>query len=246
MRWKLPGIALGAYALGLIVMAPATLIDARLQRASEGRLRLAEAQGTLWSGSGQIEIRDASRRNGIAKSIAWRMLPAALLRGQLACEIELDQAARRFPVSISPWRAELANADINVPAVALGLAVPEWAPLGLTGEIRIHVANVSVGRGDMKGNVTLQWRAAGSAHSPVSPLGDYEMRLAGEGPAVRATLHTLQGPLQLEGQGSWANGRRPVFVATARMPPEFQQRLAPFLRLFAVERGDGSFELQLK
>ncbi len=246
MRWKLPGIALGAYALGLIVMAPATLIDARLQRASEGRLRLAEAQGTLWSGSGQLEIRDAGRRNGIAKSIAWRVLPATLLRGHLVCEIELDRAARHFPVTLSLSRVRLVNADINVPAAALGLALPKLAPLGLSGEMWIHVADVSAGRGDVRGEVTLQWRAAGSAHSPVSPLGDYELRVAGEGPAVRATLHTLQGPLQLDGQGSWANGRTPVFIATARVPPEFRQRLAPFLRLFAVERGDGSFELQLK
>jgi hypothetical protein len=72
------------------------------------------------------------------------------------------------------------------------------------------------------------------------------VRLEGEGPAVRATLHTLQGPLRLDGKGSRTHGDSPAFLAMARIPPQHQQQLAPLLRLIAVERGDGSFELQLK
>jgi type II secretion system (T2SS) protein F len=45
---------------------------ARLERASDGRLRLAEAQGSLWSGAGWIEIRDADGRAGVARRLAWR------------------------------------------------------------------------------------------------------------------------------------------------------------------------------
>ena len=67
-----------------------------------------------------------------------------------------------------------------------------------------------------------------------------------DGAAVQASLRTLQGPLQLDGQGSWTSGRNPVFQGTARVPPQHQQQLAPLLRLIAVERGEGSFELQLK
>ena len=74
-RWSLLAIGLGAYALALIATAPATLMDAGLQRASDGRLRLAEAQGTLWSGTGQIEIRDTGGRTGVAKNFAWRVAP---------------------------------------------------------------------------------------------------------------------------------------------------------------------------
>jgi general secretion pathway protein N len=245
MHRKLLGLALGAYALGLIATAPATLVDAGLQRASEGRLRLAEAQGTLWSGSGQLEIRDAGGRNGIAKSIAWRMLPASLLRGHLAGEVELDRASKRFPVTISLSRVEIADADINLPAAVLGLAAPKLAPLELTGEMLIHVANFAAGRSEIQGNAVLQWHAAGSALTPVAPLGDYELRIDGEEAVVHASLRTLQGPLQLDGKGSWTYGDKPVILATARIAPQHQQQLAPLLRLIAIERSDGSFELQL-
>ncbi len=238
-------VGLGAYILALIATAPATWVDAGLQRASHGRLRLADAHGTLWSGSGQIEIRDTGGRTGVIKALAWRVVPESLLRGHLVCDVALEQAPRRFPVTISLSRIELANADISLPAAALGLGVPELAPLELSGEVQIQIPHLSIERSGTRGNATLQWRAAGSALSRVSPLGDYELRLEGEGPAVRAVLHTLQGPLQLDGKGTWTHGDRPAFLATARVPPQHQLQLAPLLRLIAVERGDGSFELQL-
>ena len=244
-RWSLLAIGLGAYALALIATAPATLVDAGLQRASHGRLRLAEAQGTLWAGSGQIEIRDAGGRTGVAKALAWRVVPASLLRGHLVCEVGLDPSARRFPVTLSLSRIELANADINLPATVLGLGVPKLAPLGLTGEVLIHVASLSIARDAMEGNATVQWRAAGSTLTPVSPLGDYEVRLDGEGMTIHAFLRTIEGPLQLDGKGSWTQGDSPAFLAMARVPSQHQEQLAPLLRLIAVERGEGRFELQL-
>lgn len=244
-RRSLLAIGLGAYAFALIATAPATLIDAGLQRASHGRLRLAEAHGTLWSGSGQIEIRNTGGRTGVAKRLAWRVAPESLLRGHLICEVELDPSAKRFPVTISLSRIEIANAEISLPAAVLGLGVPKLAPLGLTGEVMLRVASLSIERRQMQGNATLQWRDAGSVLTQISPLGDYELRLDGEGTTVHAYLRTLEGPLRLDGKGSWASGNNPVFLATARIPPQHQQALGPLLRLIAVERDEGRFDLQL-
>ncbi len=244
--WRLLSLGLGAYALALIATAPASLIDAGLQQASEGRLRLAEAHGTLWSGTGQIEMRDRMRRSGIAKSITWQLLPAYMLRGQLRYEVGLDLAARRFPVTISLAGVEVADADIDLPAAALGLAIPKLAPLGLGGDVLLRLARVSFGRNAIQGKATLQWRGAGSAYTRVSPLGDYELRIEGEGAAARASLRTLQGPIQLDGRGSWTSGGNPAFLGSARIPPEHLQQLAPLMRMIAVERDEGSFELQLK
>ena len=244
-RRHLIAIGLFVYAVAAIATAPATLVDAILQDASHGRLRLAEAQGTLWSGSGQIEVRDRGGHTGVAKNLAWRFLPESLLHGRLVCEVGLEQSAKRFPVTISFSRIEIANAEISLPATVLGLGVPKLAPLGLTGEVLLRVANLSIERKEMQGNATLQWRDAGSVLAPISPLGDYELRLDGEGATVHAYLRTIQGPLRLDGKGSWANGNNPVFLAIARVPPQHQQQLGPLLRLIAVDRGEGSFELQL-
>ena len=235
-----------AYVLALVATAPATLADAGLQRVSEGRLRLAEAQGTLWSGAGQFEIRDAGGRTGLAKRLVWRLQPDASLPARITYEIELDSGSRPFAVTAFWSQIEIEHADISLPAVALGLGLPKLAPLELTGEMNLKISNLSIGRNAARGSAILQWRAAGSALSPVSPLGDYEFRLEGQGSGVRATLHTLEGPLQLDGQASWASGSKPVLQGTAHVPSQFQQQLTPFLRLIAVERGEGRFELQLQ
>jgi len=245
-RWRLIGLVLGAYALALVVTAPASLIDSGLQQASEGRLRLTDTRGTPWSGTGQLEMRDRMQRTAVARSIAWRVLPLYFLRGQLRSEVALDQAAKQIPVTISMSRIEVADADINLPAAALSVIEPKLAPLGLTGDVLLHVARLALRRNAIEGNATLQWRGAGSAFTRVSPLGDYELRFDGEGTTVRASLRTLQGPLQLDGKGSWTSGGSPVFMGTARVPPQQRQQLDPLLRMIAVERGEGNFELQLK
>ena len=71
--WPLLAAVLGIYALALLATAPATLADGGLQRASGGRLRLAEARGTLWSGSGRVDIRDAAGGAGLSEHLAWRL-----------------------------------------------------------------------------------------------------------------------------------------------------------------------------
>jgi len=246
MRWAMLASGLGAFAAALIALAPATLVDARLARASDGRLRLASAQGSLWSGTGWLEIRDAEGRAGVAQPIAWRLLPRSLLRARLVAEVELGPAARPFPVTISLSQIEIAHAGIQLPAAALGLGMPRLAPYRLTGELLLNIPHLSVERGRMDGEATLQWRAAGSALAPLSPLGEYEVHFKAAGPAVHAALRTIAGPLELEGKGSWSNGTPPDFFATAHVPLQHQERLVPLLRLFALDRGAGTFELQLK
>jgi general secretion pathway protein N len=166
-----------------------------------------------------------------------------LLRGRLLAEVELDRDAKPFPVAISFSRIDIADAGVSVPAAVLGLGAPRLAALRLTGEMRVKVPRLSFERGQMQGDATLQWRAAGSALAPISPLGDYEVRFKAAGPAVHAALRTLEGPLQLDGKGTWSDGAPPSYLVTALVPAQHREQLAPLLGLIAVERGAGRFEL---
>lgn len=240
-------LGLGAYVLGLIITAPATLVDAALQGASNGRMGVAEARGTLWSGAGQIEWRDPERRNGFSRSVEWRFRPRTLLLGRATWEIGLGPSSSRFPVAILFSRIEIAGARIDFPAADLGLAVPRLAPLELRGDMLLQIREASIGRnGKLSGDASLQWRSASSALAPVAPLGDYELRLLAEGATGHALLRTLSGPVQLDGKGSWPSGSAPVIRASVRVPREHQADLAPLLRLIGVERGGGLFDLELK
>jgi general secretion pathway protein N len=241
VRW----LALGVFfVLALAALAPATLIDARLARESAGKLRLAEAQGTLWSGVGWIEVRDAHGRAGVAKRLAWRVLPESLLRGRLLAEVALDE--KPFKVAVSAARIEIEDAGLHLPAAALALGLPRLAGLRLTGEVQVSIPQLSLERGRIEGDATLQWRAAGSALTPVSPLGAYEMQFKAVGADVHAALRTLEGPLQLDGKGTWSSGQASSFLATARVPAQHYEQLAPLLRLVALERAAGVFEVQVR
>lgn len=245
-RWTLVLTALGLYAAVLVATAPATLIDRGLRDASQGRMRLAQATGTLWSGAGQVQSRDPRGRAGLSEGVKWRLRGIHPWPPGLAFRVELDSGLRAFPLGLSWSELEVADAEFSLPAAALGQLLPQLAPLGLSGEAYVQIPRIAIGTGSVRGDAALQWRKAGSALTPVSPLGDYELRIQAHGTNGRSSLTTLQGPLQLDGQGSWSQDQKSQFLATARMPPPLQPQLAPFLRLVAVEQGDGSFQWRLK
>lgn len=240
-RWQGFAAGLGAYAVALVVGAPAGLLGARLADLSGGRIHLTQAQGTLWSGRGRIELRDDSGRTGLALPCAWRLRPESLWRARLVYALEVGGAAPAAALALSWSRVELSGVAVEIPAAALASLHAALVPLGLTGDVAVRIEGLRLEPDATHGSATLHWRTAGSVLAPVAKLGDYELRMDGHGPVVRATLRTLQGPMDLAGHGAWRRGGAPAFVATARLPPALRATLVPFLRLAAVEQRDGSF-----
>lgn len=238
------GVTLAAYVLFLVVLAPATLLDAELRHATDGRLRLAQAHGTLWSGSGQLQIVNPTATDSVGKALSWSLQPRALWRGRLDFEVAIDQAANRFPLHLSLGGIELGKVDFALPASALGVALPRLAPLAPRGELVFHVARFAVAGDDVAVDAVMTWRDASSALTTVAPLGTYELQATGADGLVNLVLRTTSGPLQLNGKGS-ARGQGPlVFAATARVDAQHRAQLTPLLRLIAIERSNGEFALQ--
>lgn len=245
-RGRLLAFGAGVYVLALLALAPASLIDAALRDASAGRLRVAEAQGSLWSGRGEIEVRDGRGDSALSRPLSWRLRPAALMLARLGFVVTLDGSSAPFPLTLSWSRAEVTDARFSLPASALANALPKLGPFGLGGDVDVQISRVAITGDVVRGGASVQWRGASSALTPVAPLGDYQFRFDGDDGDVHTSLRTLHGPLQLDGHGDWAQGGRPQFLAVAQMSPAARQQLAPFLRLVAVERADGSFEWRLK
>lgn len=82
--------------------------------------------------------------------------------------------------------------------------------------------------------------------TPVSPLGDYELRVEGGPAGWNADLRSIRGPLLLSGKGSSRNDGPFAFTLNGRVEPHMQSQLVPLLRLIAIEREPGNFEFQLK
>ncbi len=237
-------VVLGAYIAVLIALAPATLLDAQLRDATNGRLRLTQAHGTLWSGIGQLEFRHRNGERAAGMDLSWSLQPRALWRGRLDYAVAIDHAAKGFPVRLSPHWIELSDVDLTLPASVLGVAAPRLVPLGLKGHLVVHIAKFARVGDAVAADATVTWQDASSAVTAIAPLGTYELRVNSVGAVLQASLRTRSGPLHLDGSGAWRDGESPALAATARVDPRYHEQLAPLLRLVAVERGNGDFALQ--
>ena len=242
--WLAAGTCL--YAVSLLALAPARLLDARLDETSNDHLRLASSEGTLWSGNGLAELRDQTGSRRWAAPLSWRLRPAALLAGRLDFELATDPPVSVSAMSVSRSKIGFSGVDIRLPAATLAAGLPDMAGWGVAGEIRLVADQLAFGPGQTAGGLTLHWQAAGSSLSPVSPLGDYALDVKGQDHGWQASLRTTAGPLQISGEGAWRPGADARFEATAVVPPALRAELSPFLRLLASERSDGQFHWQLR
>lgn len=236
----------GAFVAGTIWQMPAVVLDPLARHLCNDQCHLVNASGTVWSGSGQVEIRDASGHFDLAQNLMWTLQPASLLAGHLVFAVESGHGTPPFLVTIGPRNITAANVDVALSAHVLGLMAPRLAPLGLTGDVRVHADKLMLAHGELTGEAILYWRSAGSMLTTVRPLGEYELRInAGDG-TTHASLQTLTGPVQLDGDGSWKQGDAPAFAANAQIPPEQREQLTPLLRLIAIDQGSGRFTLQIR
>ncbi|HEY8585165.1 MAG TPA: type II secretion system protein N [Rhodanobacter sp.] len=253
MRWRPSRRGIGTalavlatYLLSLLMLAPAALLDTALQRASDGHLRLTEARGSLWTGAGRLEMRDAGGRALAGTAVEWTLRAPSVWRGRLDYALNIGHADKNFPVRLSLRGVEISDANFQLPAAALGAAAPQVALLGLQGELHVQLDRLVLADHDVQTlGAVVTWQRAGAAVAPVSPLGDYVLRLDRRAERLEASLRTTSGPLQLSGQGAWTHGSGPAMAVSAQVDEAQRQQLSSFLRLIAVERGGGKFELRL-
>jgi general secretion pathway protein N len=128
-------------AAALAAFAPASLADQALVRASAGRLRLANADGTLWRGA--AELTDAV--NAWRAPLRWRIAPLAWVTGSR--ELVLEPAAGADTpagtIAIGKDGASLRDFRATVPASAfLSLASTRNA-VTLGGNVTVTTADGS-------------------------------------------------------------------------------------------------------
>jgi general secretion pathway protein N len=91
----------------------------------------------------------------------------------------------------------------------------------------------------MQGLVELQAQGLSSRLSTLKPMGSYRVQLRGtpEGTATpELQLSTLQGPLQLQGQGQWI-GSRLRFSGEARADEGAESALSNLLNIIGRRQG---------
>ncbi|MDP3516455.1 MAG: type II secretion system protein N [Pseudohongiella sp.] len=231
----------------LLSTAPATLLDAGLQSASAGQLRLVSAQGSIWSGHGRLEIRNSDGAAVYSMPLQWEVNKPRLLIGQLSIAYQLTQQALPTQVLMNLFSATVTDLDVDIPASALEAALPATKGYGLGGTLNLNSKRLRFTRDNTEGEFMLRWQHASSTLAPVSPLGSFQLQLVGEAGQLQfsALLATLQGPLQLEGAGTISANQQSAMQVTATLPESHYAELAPFMRLIGVETAGNRFVLDL-
>lgn len=240
-RW-LRYLALGlvSYAIFLVVLLPGGWLSWGVARLSSNRVLLDDGRGTIWHGSGHLFVRDVK---GAAQDLGraeWRFdtLQLLLLRGQVRLRTSGPQSDIFATLRVTPWGLSLNDTRLSASA---GLASTFYAPAGLfspQGLLRLRTDQLTFGRTGLQGNAEIYWDKAGLF--TVQPLGNYRLDLSGNGKQATLRLATVDGALELSGQGGWqviGNGQLQLTgIAQAKQRSE---ELQPVLRLMGRDLGGG-------
>jgi general secretion pathway protein N len=244
--WAVAGGVAGLL-FAVIANAPARWLAAGVAQLSKGQVLLSETRGTVWGGSARLVLTGGAGSTDSAAlpgRVAWELHPrfngfAALLYADCCTPRPVNLRARwnfsRFALqvgdSVSRWPA----------SVAAGLGTP-WNTLQLDGELRLSTQGLSVewsaGRPVIAGRAELVASRLASRLSTLRPMGSYRITLQG-GTSAKLQLETVEGSLQLSGQGEWV-GQRLRFRGEATAAPDREGALGNLLNIIGRRSGPRS------
>ena len=244
MKRTFAWIALPTLAVILTVLAflPAAWLGPMVERQTEGRLTLGDAQGTLWRGSafvGGAPGAGGSVTPLLPGRFSWRLSPLVLF-GDVSMDLANDQALAQ-PVHVSgSWSQwQVSAGQLLLPAEGLaGLGAP-LNTLALTGTIKLSWNLLDIARQGntvaVSGRTVLSLTDMGSRMSPIKPLGTYEMAMDWHGQRADVVLRTVSGALLLSGNGALENGRL-HFSGQAAAADKYEDTLGNLLNLLGQRR----------
>lgn len=250
-RWALGGALLGGL-VGLVVHAPARWLAQGLAQSSGEHLLLADASGSVWNGSGVLVLqggpgsRDAASLPG---RLSWSVGLDGwhpVLRLRQDCCIN-DTLALRLQPGWGRLRLDLPAQDqwlARVPAAWLGGLGTPWNTLQLSGSLRLSARQLSLqyqgGQWQQQGQLDFELINIGSRVSTLAPLGSYKLSLVGDAQKpglTRIQLQTLDGALQLQGQGRVGDGQRLQFQGEAAAASGRETALNNLLNIIGRRQG---------
>ena len=245
-RWAMFGGMLGLI-LATTWLAPAVWLATVLDRATSGRMQLAETVGTVWTGSGQLILTGGAGsrdRAALPGRVNWKLRPDGLALG-----LELNAGCctpQPLQVRAQPrWggvSVQIFDSASEWPASMLkGLGAP-FNTLQADGSLRLITQNLSLEwlkqQPTLAGRAELTAVALTSSLTTLKPMGSYQLLLLG-GNAIDVRLATLEGNLQLSGSGRWL-GSRLRFEGIASAAPGYEAVLANLLNIIGRRNGAAS------
>lgn len=191
-RTLLLTVALAAsIAAGVVWLAPAALVDARIAEMTGGALRLA-AEGTVWQAHGAL------LGGGTRMPLGWRVEPWPLLRGEVQIRVTPDGESAgppRADIVIANGRVVVRDVELTFPVSLVAAATrPDYARF-VSGAVELATPALEIAPTSVRGDVLIRWRAA----RLVLGEGSVALDLGDVSAALTAAGDRLAGPLSNEG-----------------------------------------------
>ncbi|RYF54082.1 MAG: hypothetical protein EOO27_24570 [Comamonadaceae bacterium] len=187
----------------IVWQAPASLIGAGLQQATNRLWNLAQAQGTLWNGRGVLtgkqQAKDAQQASFPA--LSWQL--AGLQMGGLVFQIQAnEQSVGNLQIGWSGWQANLRGLSMEArdvsPALPGMLSKGDWQGLLNIRQLSTQGSWHAI----QKSQVELDWLNAATGLMPKGQLGSFALKGHSESAGLSFSITSQDGPLVISGQGS--------------------------------------------
>lgn len=243
--WAWVGVLCGLIVIP-VVLAPARWLTHAIEQATASRIQLNDARGSVWSGSAQLVLtggEGSADAVALPGRISWHLRPAWLggtVQVQAECCTPQPLNVQFSAGGANGLRATLTDGQSAWPAALLaGLGTP-WNTIRPQGQLVALTQGLGLqwtdGRMNLQGSLQLDATQISTRLSTLVPMGSYRVALTG-GETPRFQLSTLEGSLQLSGQGQWV-GRALRFEGEATASPGRVEALSNLLNI--IGRRDGA------
>ena len=218
-----------------LILAPASMADWGLQVATKGRVRLADATGSIWNGQGKVVLVDVAAQATRDREKPNAVLP--LLIGQIQVHARHDSMNQPLEISGSFARPRFSAGSIRLPNVNLARLGSPWSTVQPTASLALSWEPFEIVDGQARGVAAIELRDVASALTPVRPLGAYRLDIDGRQPETTLKMSSLEGPLRLSGEGVFNPSHGLRFTAWAEVDESEREKLQSLVRLLGRQDG---------
>ena len=221
--------AFGCLIAALAAFLPATLVDRRLAAASNNKLRLANASGTLWNGRGNITDAGGTWR----VPVGWSISTQAVARGIHEVVLRpIDSApSPEGTVVVVEDGVALRNLVLDVPAAALQSAMPTKGLLVTGGTLAISSSAFAWNAAGGSGTLGAQWRNARLVVADtLADLGVVDLAVTPQGAGLSGLITNTGGDVRIQGTVTLASATINLDATVTPLPAT----PAPIVRALAA------------
>ncbi|MEO8506487.1 MAG: type II secretion system protein N [Betaproteobacteria bacterium] len=231
-------VGFGVLLAALAAFAPATLVDRRVAAATAGKLRLADAAGTIWRGTGTLT--DAG--NTWRMPVAWRTSATGLASGRLQIGLAPagGAASPRGTLDLRVGGGELRDLAVDIPAAALAALLPSRSNVALGGTVALASPDFGWAGERGTGVLNARWREARLfAGGALADLGTVDVSLSAQEQRLTGRIGNSGGDVHIDGSFNVADGVVSV-DATVAPAPAAPPQIARALAALGTPDGNGA------